>query len=222
MNIDIVQRSRDLRRLGEAPRFDSFCWAVFGLFLIVSVYIYYRQAAWMTDIRDLQTAAAQLNPLDLKSGALPLWTGGITLLRALGLPLPWAVAAAAVFLKMLTFLTVQRVISLTLVQDAPARLATAAALLATAVTAVRFPPVNPTVFAGVGSPNAWTISPQAAAPLIALACLAYAAHCVYELKALRRKQLLTLSAVLLLAGLLPACPDAGVFSPPAAYTCCFC
>lgn len=185
MNVDIVQKNRDLRRYGEKSSFDAFFWAAFALLLAAVTYIYYWEA--VSDFSDIHLHAAIASGfdfLDLHSITsrivYPFWHVNYAVLYKLGVPFVWAAAIVCVAYKTLVFVLVQRILYLYLAPEFSAKLATLGALAAMFVTAVRIPSVNPTVYIGIGSPNVWHNPTQIVAILSSLLCVFYTAHCVYH------------------------------------------
>ncbi|MFH1879665.1 MAG: hypothetical protein ABIK64_02590, partial [Bacillota bacterium] len=191
MNVDIVQRNRDLRRYGQKSSFDGFFRVTFSLLLVAVTYIYYWEAAnGQSDIHLHAVTASGFNFLDPHSItsriAYPFWHLNFVVLYQLGVPFDWAAAAVCVVYKMLGFLLAQRIISLYLAPEASVKLATLAALIVMFVTAIRITPVNPAVYIGIGSPTVWHNPTQIVATLSSLLCVFYTAHCVYTVEALRK------------------------------------
>ncbi len=191
MNVDIVQRNRDLRRYGQKSSFDGFFRATFALLLAAITYIYYCEAAnGQSDIHLHAVTASGFDFLDPHSItsriAYPFWHVNFAVLYQLGVPLGWAAAIVCVAYKMLGFLLAQRIISLYLAPEASPKFATLAALIAMFVTAIRIPSVNPAVYIGIGSPTVWHNPTQIVVTLSSLLCLPYTAHCVYAYEELRK------------------------------------
>ncbi len=187
MNIDVVQRNRDLRRYGEKSSFDAFFWVAFALLSIAVTYIYYKEtASGQSDIYIHAVTASGFDFLDPHSItsriAYPFWHLNFAVLYQLGVPLVPAATAVCVLYKMLGFLLVQRIVYLYLMPGASATLATLSALTAMFVTAVMIPSVNPAVYIGVGSPTVWHNPTQIVAALSALLCVFYTAHLVFLLR----------------------------------------
>lgn len=187
MNIDVVQRNRDLRRYEEKSSFDAFFWVAFVLLSIAVTYIYYKEAAsGESDIYLHAVTASGFNFLDPHSItsriAYPFWHINFAVLYQLGVPLVWAAVIVCAVYKVLGFLLVQRIVCLYLMPEASATLATLSALAAMFATAIRIPSVNPTVYIGVGSPTVWHNPTQIVAVLSSLLCVFYTAHFVFILR----------------------------------------
>jgi len=185
MNVDIVQKNRDLRRYGEKSSFDAFFWAAFTLLLAAVTYIYYWEAT--SEFSDIHLHAAIASGFDFRDLhsitsriVYPFWHLNFAVLYKLGVPFVWAAAIVCVVYKMLVFMLVQRILYLYLAPELSPKLATLGALAAMFVTAVRIPAVNPRVYIGIGSPNVWHNPTQIVAILSSLLCVFYTAHCVYS------------------------------------------
>lgn len=210
MNVDVVQRNRDLRRYGEKSSFDAFFWVAFVLLSVAVTYIYYREAAsGQSDIYIHAVTASGFNFLDPHSItsriAYPFWHINFTVLYKLGVPFVWAAVAVCAVYKMLGFLLVQRIVYLYLMPEASAKLATLAALIAMFATAIMVPSVNPAVYIGVGSPTVWHNPTQIVVVISSLLCVFYTAHCAFALPRARetRAEIVTLpwKKVVLLAAI---------------------
>ena len=92
MNVDIVQKNRDLRRYGEKSSFDAFFWVAFFLLFVAVTYIYYWEAApENSDIHLHAVIASGFSFRDLHSITsrivYPFWHLNFAVLYKLGVPL---------------------------------------------------------------------------------------------------------------------------------------
>ena len=134
MNIDIIQKNRDLRRYGEPTGFDGIFWTAFALLLMLSLSYFFKAANTPDSELARQSAlAAQVNFLDpagiWKLSRYPVWFISFALLYKLGVPLAWAAAIVSTLYIMLSFVLAQRIIRLYLGAESSFSLATLAALV---------------------------------------------------------------------------------------------
>ncbi|MBN1777124.1 MAG: hypothetical protein JW811_03295 [Clostridiales bacterium] len=188
MNIDIVEKNRELRRFREKSSFDAFFWAAFALLVLVSLIVFYREANAADSELALQSglAAGSVSfESSIGSVSAPFWHISFKALYALGVPFAWAAAVVCTAYKLLGFVLVQRIVFLYLMPEANAKLATLAALVVTVSAAVRIPSLDPGVYTAAGSPAVWHDPAQIVGQLAAMLCLFYAAHCVFGLQKYR-------------------------------------
>lgn len=184
MNVDVVEKNRDLRRFGEPNGFDGFFWAALSALLVLSL-AYFQKAAGMPDsgIARQAALAAQIRFSDpagiWRLSAYPVWHIGFAAVYKLGAPFAWAAAAVTTAFLTLGFAVTQRVIRLHLGAESSPKLATLGALAAVLASALRVPFLSA---AADAPPALWRDPTLATGFAASLLCLFYAAHCLFGLR----------------------------------------
>ena len=184
MNIDVIQKNRDLRRYGEPTGFDGVFWTAFALLLMLSLSYFFKAANTPDSELARQSAlAAQVNFLDpagiWKLSRYPVWSISFAMLYKLGVPLAWAAAIVSTLYIMLSFVLAQRIFRLYLGAESSFSLATLAALVlvfaASASVPLFYTPAD-------SLPPLWQDPRLPAGFAVSLLCLFYSAHCLYFLR----------------------------------------
>ncbi|HPS82398.1 MAG TPA: hypothetical protein PLP25_11135, partial [Candidatus Limiplasma sp.] len=113
-------------------------------------------------------------------GAHPLWHILVAAVLRTGLPLAASAALVTALLKAAEVCLLITLAGRLLKKNG--WLATACGLLAGLVSAVCIPWINPTVYAGIGSPNPWHSPTQMAAMVLMLLCVPLTAACVDDFR----------------------------------------
>lgn len=132
-----------------------------------------------SDISIHATWASEGDFTDLTSffhhGAHPMWHVLVSILLHLGLPLSVASPLITALCKLAAFALIHLLYRRWL-KDFPLWSVTLLSLIAAVVSSLCWPPYNPTVYLGAGTPNTWHSCTQMIAIVWMLLCVPYVAH----------------------------------------------
>ena len=180
-NSDRIIDPNPLARL-ESRRFDPLKWVVCALLFALSYALFYALCLRpSSDISIHATWAAEGDFRDptsfLHHGAHPMWHALVAVPLLFGIPLPVAAALITALCKAAELLLIHRLFTLYLDRLLSRGAITLLAAVCVMVSSLLVPGYNPTVYAGVGTPNTWHSCTQLIAMVWMLLCVPYTAHC---------------------------------------------
>lgn len=113
----------------------------------------------------------------VRHGAHPLWHVLVSLVTLLGVRLEWASILVTSLCKTAEVWLIHRLMTAALSERLSRTAITVFAGICSLVTCLCVPFYNPTVYAGVGSPNTWHSCTQLCAMVWMLLCVPYTAYC---------------------------------------------
>lgn len=163
-------------------RFDFGKWLMLALLFVLSFAMFYALTLRpSSDIAIHATWASEGDFRDLTSfvhhGAHPMWHVLVSILLHMGMALPAASALITALSKVFTAYVTHRLLTVALHE----RLSRTSITLFTAVLMLVscgcIPSINPTVYAGIGTPNTWHSCTQLMAIAFMVVCVPYTAWC---------------------------------------------
>lgn len=177
----------------DDKRFDWCKWLLLGVTFLGSLLLFeqmtHRPAS---DISIHATWAGECTFSDpvsfVRHGAHPLWHLLVTLVRMTGLPLAWSAALVTAACKTTAVWLTHRLFTIALQKELSRPAISLYTAVCSVVSAVCVPFYNPTVYRGVGTPNAWHSSTQNIAVVFMLVCVPYTAYCYDTFARMHRLQ----------------------------------
>lgn len=166
----------------KEKRFDVGKWLLLVVIFVLSFFLFLRLLQHPTsDISVHTTWAGECDFADLttfvRHGAHPLWHLLVTLVTLTGVPLEIASALVTSFCKVAEVWLIHRLMSSALGGQLPRGIITLFAGICSLVSCLCLPFYNPSVYAGVGSPNTWHSCTQLTVMVWMLLCVPYTAYC---------------------------------------------
>lgn len=163
-------------------RFDPGKWLMLTLLFVVSFIMFYQMTLIpSSDISIHATWAEEGNFRDLTSfvhhGIHPLWHVIVSVLLHLGMSLPVASALVTALSKVAIAYYTHILLTVSLHRHFSRLAITMFTLILMLVSCLCIPSYNPTVYAGVGTPNTWHSCTQLLVLAFTIVCVPYTAWC---------------------------------------------